>query len=105
MDGDDSKRFSGSLSIFFTYSRWRYAAAIALGQASALTVMVADLTLGKEKWQDGWEIFERAMLLAVKIMSRSGSLADEDSDAFDEVMSSFRLPRDTEQDKARGKKQ
>ena len=27
------------------------AAAIALGQASALTVMVCDLTIGKEKWQ------------------------------------------------------
>ena len=76
------------------------AAAIALGQASALTVMVADLTLGKEKWQDGWEISERAMLLGVKIMSRSGILADEDSDAFDEVMSSFKLPRETEQDKS-----
>ena len=76
------------------------AAAIALGQASALTVMVADLTLGKEKWQDGWEISERAMLLGVKIMSKSCILADEDSDAFDEVMSSFKLPRETEQDKS-----
>ena len=79
------------------------AAAIALGQASALTVMVADLTLGKEKWQDGWEISERAMLLGVKIMSRSGILADEDSDAFDEVMSSFKLPRETEQNKSQRK--
>ena len=79
------------------------AAAIALGQASALTVMVADLTLGKEKWQGGWEISERAMLLGVKIMSRSGILADEDSDAFDEVMSSFKLPRETEQDKSQRK--
>ena len=79
------------------------AAAIALGQASALTVMVADLTLGKEKWQDGWEISERAMLLGVKIMSKSGILADEDSDAFDEVMSSFKLPRETEQDKSQRK--
>ena len=79
------------------------AEAIALGQASALTVMVADLTLGKEKWQGGWEISERAMLLGVKIMSRSGILADEDSDAFDEVMSSFKLPRETEQDKSQRK--
>ena len=79
------------------------AAAIALGQASALTVMVADLTLGKEKWQDGWEISEKAMLLAVKIMTRSGVLADEDSDAFDEVMSSFKLPKDTEEEKTQRK--
>ena len=66
------------------------AAAIALGQASALTIMVCDLTIGKEKWKDGWGIAEKALLSAVKIMSRAGELADEDSDAFDEVMASFR---------------
>ena len=62
------------------------AAAIALGQASALTVMVCDLTIGKDKWQEGWDIAEKAMLTSVKTMSRAGELADEDSDAFDEVM-------------------
>lgn len=72
------------------------AAAIALGQASALTVMVCDLTIGKEKWQEGWDIAEEAMLLSVKIMSRAGDLADEDSDAFDEVMASFKLPKGTD---------
>ena len=30
------------------------AAAVALGQAAALSIMVCDLTLGKEKWADGW---------------------------------------------------
>jgi len=72
------------------------AAAIALGQASALTIMVCDLTVGKEKWQDGWEIADKAMILSVRIMSRAGELADEDSNAFDEVMASFRLPKNTE---------
>ena len=76
------------------------AAAIALGQASALTIMVCDLTIGKEKWSDGWVISEEAMVLSVKIMTRSGELADEDSDAFDEVMSSYRLPKDTDEEKA-----
>ena len=36
---------------------------------------------------------------AVKIMSRSGELADEDSDAFDSVMESFRLSKDTDEEK------
>ena len=76
------------------------AAAIALGQASALTIMVCDLTIGKEKWSEGWEISQEAMVLSVKIMSRSGELADEDSDAFDEVMSSYRLPKDTDEEKS-----
>ena len=74
------------------------AAAIALGQASALTVMVCDLTIGKEKWQDGWKIAEEAMLLSVKIMRRAGELADEDSDAFDEVMASFKLPKGNDEE-------
>ena len=73
-------------------------AAITLGQASALTVMVCDLTIGKEKWQDGWKIAEEAMLLSVKIMRRAGELADEDSDAFDEVMASFKLPKGNDEE-------
>ena len=76
------------------------AAAISLGQASALTIMVCDLTIGKDKWSEGWPIAEKAMLLAVKIMTRAGELADEDSDAFDDVMQSFRLPKETEEEKA-----
>ena len=75
------------------------AAAISLGQASALTIMVCDLTIGKDKWSEGWPIAEKSMLLAVKIMTRAGELADEDSDAFDDVMHSFRLPKDTEEQK------
>jgi len=75
------------------------AAAISLGQASALTIMVCDLTIGKDKWSNGWPIAEKAMLSAVKIMTRAGELADEDSDAFDDVMASFRLPKATEEEK------
>ena len=55
------------------------AAAIALGQASALAIMVCDLTIGKEKWQDGWAAAEGALIKSVRIMSRAGQLADEDS--------------------------
>ena len=49
------------------------AAAISLGQASALTIMVCDLTIGKDKWSEGWPIAEKAMLLAVKTMTRAGN--------------------------------
>tara|TARA_B110001452_G_scaffold266533_1_gene273660 strand:+ start:2169 stop:2798 length:630 start_codon:yes stop_codon:yes gene_type:complete len=75
------------------------AAAIALGQASALAIMVCDLTLDKEKWEAGWEIAETTLMASVKIMSRAGDLADEDSDAFEGVMQSFKLPKETESDK------
>ena len=75
------------------------AAAIALGQASALTIMVCDLTVGKDKWQDGWDIANAALSKSVRIMSRAGQLADEDSQAFDAVMDSFKLPKNTEEEK------
>ena len=75
------------------------AAAVALGQASALACMVADLTLGKEKWQDGWGAAENIQVLTVPMMTRAGILAEEDSDAFDEVMAAFKLPKESDSDK------
>ncbi len=68
-------------------------AAISLGQAAALTCMVADLTLGKEKWESGWEIAEKSAILAVGMLTRAGQLADDDSDSFDAVMETFKLPK------------
>ena len=75
------------------------AAAVALGQASALACMVADLTLGKEKWQDGWGAAENIQALTVPMMTRAGILAEEDSEAFDEVMAAFKLPKESDSDK------
>jgi len=75
------------------------AAAIALGQASALAIMVSDLTIGKDKWSEGWKIAEETLHSSVKIMSRAGQLADEDSYAFDDVMASFKLPKDSDEEK------
>ena len=75
------------------------AAAVALGQSAALTLMVCDLTLGKDKWQDGWDVANRAVSIAVKTMNRAGELADEDSAAFDAVMDAFKLPKQSDDDK------
>lgn len=72
------------------------AAAVALGQAAALSVMVCDLTLGKEKWSDGWKIAEEVQLTAIPMLHRSGTLAKDDSDAFDGVMAGFAMPKSTE---------
>lgn len=75
------------------------AAAVALGQAASLAVMVCDLTLGKEKWSDGWENAESTQLVAIPLMNRAGTLATEDSHAFDEVMEGFALPKSTDEEK------
>lgn len=72
------------------------AAAVALGQAASLSIMVSDLTLNNEKWKEGWAIAERVQQVAIPLLHRAGSLATEDSDAFDSVMESFKLPKNTE---------
>ena len=74
------------------------AAAISLGQAAALTCMVADLTMGKEKWQSGWDVAEKSAMLAVSMLTRAGQLADEDSESFDAVMNSFKLPKQNDEE-------
>ena len=75
------------------------ASAIALGQSASLVAMVANLTIGNQKWSDGWEISDSALVLANKIIENSGRLAKEDSDSFDDVMSAFKLPKETEEQK------
>ena len=77
------------------------AAAVALGQAAALSIMVCDLTLGKEKWADGWSIAEEIQTIAIPMMERANVLATEDSDAFDRVMEGFGLPKTTDEEKRR----
>ena len=75
------------------------ASAIALGQSASLVAMVANLTIGNQKWSDGWEISDSALVLANKIIENSGRLAEEDSDSFDDVMSAFKSPKETEDQK------
>ena len=74
------------------------AAAVALGQASALTRMVAQLTLGKEKWKEGWSAAEKAELIVQQTYQRAGELAQLDSDAFDQVMASFRMSKNSDEE-------
>ena len=78
------------------------ASAVALGQAAALSIMVCDLTLGKEKWAEGWGIAEEIQSLAIPLMERANELATEDSDAFDGVMAGFALPKSTDEKKMLG---
>ena len=74
------------------------ASAIALGQSASLVAMVANLTIGNEKWSDGWKASEAALDLANSIMRESAILATKDSDSFDEVMAAFKLPRNTDEE-------
>ena len=72
------------------------ASAVALGQSAALVAMVSRLTMGNEKWQDGWNHSQSALDTASEVMESSNRLAIKDSQAFDEVMNAFKLPKSTE---------
>ena len=71
----------------------------ALGQAAALSIMVCDLTLTSEKYKDGWSISESVKEIATPLLILGLDLSLRDSEAFDEVVDSFRLPKDTEEEK------
>ena len=75
------------------------AAAVALSQAAALTVMVSDITIGREKWESGWDAAKAAKLVATPLVSDAFSLANDDTDSFVSVMDSFKLPKDTTEQK------
>jgi len=76
------------------------AAGVALGQAAALAVMVSDLTLAKDSHKAGWDISENVKLVAIPLLDEGLELAAEDSEAFDAVVASFKLPKATDDEKA-----
>ena len=73
--------------------------ALAGALAAALCAMVARLTLGKEKYRDTWREMEKVRDSADALMRRLLELVDEDTAAYNEVLSAFKLPRDSEAQK------
>ena len=67
------------------------AAAVALSQGAALAIMVCNLTIGKERWEIGWEAAETCKQIAEPLLDRGYELAGEDAEAFDRVMAAFKL--------------
>jgi methenyltetrahydrofolate cyclohydrolase len=76
------------------------ASALAGALGGALAVMVARLTLGRTKYaahQDEMAVVEvRADLLKTKLLA----LVDADTSAYDQVTEAYRLPKDTDAQKA-----
>jgi len=74
--------------------------ALAGALAAALCAMVARLTLAKEKYRDTWQEMEQVRDSADALMHRLMELVDEDTAAYNQVLSAFKLPRDNEARKA-----
>src|SRR6056297_2841879 len=67
--------------------------------SAALSEMVANLTVGKKKYEDVEEemklILDKSEMIRVKMLDN----IEKDCEAFDKVMAGFKLPKNTEEEK------
>ena len=67
--------------------------------SSALVSMVANLTVGKEKYKDSWAKMEDVLQEITSLRNEFLALADSDIEAFNGFMSALRLPKETDTEK------
>ena len=72
-------------------------AALNAASSAALIAMVADLTIGKEKYKASEEEMKDIAAKAGALKDQFLSLIDEDSNAFNKIMAAFKLPKDTDE--------
>lgn len=80
-------------------------AALAGSLGTALTSMVGNLTFGKKVYEELDEAIQKEMkdnfYELQKSIEKLNHIVDEDTKAFDGVMQAFKLPKGTEEEKAR----
>ena len=67
---------------------------------AALSTMVANLSSHKRGWDDRWEEFSNWAEKGKEIQEKLIKLVDEDTNAFNMIMSAFDLPKGTDEEKA-----
>lgn len=76
------------------------ASALSGAQGCALLMMVADLTLGKEKYRDFEEICLQAKKKGQSLYEELRASVDRDTEAFNLISAAFKLPKNTDEEKA-----
>ena len=74
--------------------------ALAGAQGVGLFMMVADLTIGREKYFDCQEVCLAAKETGEQLFAALCEAVDRDTEAFNLVSAAFRMPRDTDEAKA-----
>ena len=74
-------------------------AALSAALAASLTEMVANLTIGKKGYNDVEDEMKAVAQDALRLKSDLVSAIDNDSDAYNEVMTAIKLPGETEAEK------
>lgn len=75
-------------------------AAVAGALAASLSSMVANLTVGKEKFAEHEEEVKKLLQEVETLRKKLLMLVDEDAAVFDSFMSCYKLPKNTEEEKA-----
>ena len=71
-------------------------AALAGAIGSALTSMVCNLTIGKEKYKDLEEEIKKIYKISERLRKQLTELIDKDTEAFNDVMKAFKMPKETD---------
>ncbi len=74
--------------------------ALAGAQGAALFIMVADLTIGKEKYADWQEVCKAAKEKGAALYEELTAAVDKDTEAFNLVSAAFKMPKETDEEKA-----
>lgn len=78
--------------------------ALAGSLGAALASMVANLTVGKEKFKEHEKEIQLSLDTATRLKNKLKGLVDEDTEAFNRVMAAFKMPKaKDEEKKARSK--
>lgn len=75
-------------------------AALNAAIAASLTQMVANLTIGRKKYEDKEELMNRIVASASELREKFIKDIDADSDAYNKVFAAFKLPKETDEEKA-----
>ncbi len=76
------------------------ASALSGAQGTALFTMVAALTVGKEKYKNDWELCERVIKDGTELKNKLEAQIDADTEAFNLISAAFKMPKDTDEQKA-----
>ena len=74
--------------------------ALSAAQGVGLVAMVADLTIGREKYAEYEEVCKVAKEEALKLYSAFIEGIDKDTEAFNKVSAAYKMPKDTDEQKA-----
>lgn len=78
--------------------------ALSGAQGCALFMMVCDLTLGKEKYKEFEDVCINAKEKGNALYEELIASVDRDTDAFNLISAAFKMPKDTDEEKAARKK-